>query len=311
MANVYLNEPGWRIRGLTRDPNSESSKALAAKGVDMIKADLHDPSSLIQGFKGANLIFSVTDFWKPFFDPANVERANREGISIGQLCYNLEYEQGKNIADAASHPEVLAGLDETGLVASTLSSARVCSQGKYQQLYHFDSKADIFPNYLEEQHPELAKKTSYIQTGYFMTSWHYMPHRWPGKQADGSFMARMATAPDAIAPHLDVNADTGYYVRALEQLAPGKTAMAAGQWCSWSSWMRKWARGMGIDEAKVGYEQISVEKMSEGAGEFGKEVAEMYEYTTWPGYDGGVPMLKGEDLRNVREIQLLFENLIC
>ncbi|KAK3702057.1 hypothetical protein LTR37_015171 [Vermiconidia calcicola] len=56
---------------------------------------------------------------------------------------------------------------------------------------------------------------------------------------------------------------------------------------------------MGIDEAKVGYEQISVEKMSEGAGEFGKEVAEMYEYTTWPGYDGGVPMLKGEDLRNM------------
>ena len=299
MANVYLQEPGWRIRGLTRDPNSEASKSLAAKGVEMIRADLHDRSTLIPAFKGASLIFSVTDFWTPFFNPANIERAKKEGITIGQVCYNLEKEQGKNIVDAAAHPDILATLDETGFIASTLSSARDCSKGKYTELYHFDSKADIFPKYVEEHHPELAKKMSYLQTGYFMKSWHYMPHKWPGKQADGTFLTRMATAPDAVVPHLDVNADTGYYVRALAQLPPGKTAMAAGEWCNWRDWIKKWARGMGIDESKVGYEQVGVNEMSAGMGEFGKEVAEMYEYSTWPGYDGGVPMLKGEDLRKV------------
>ena len=117
---------------------------------------------------------------------------------------------------------------------------------------------------------------------------------------------KFATAPDAIVPHLDVNADTGSYVRALSKLPPGKTVMAAGEWCSWSDWIKKWAKAMGIDEANVGYEQVSVEEMSAGMGEFGKEVAQMYEYSTWPGYDGGVPMLKCADLRKVIGIQQVF-----
>ena len=299
VAKVFLKDPKWRIRGITRDPGSDTSNALANKGVEMVQADLHDPSTLFQAFKGANLIFSVTDFWKPFFNPVNIERAKREGISICQLCYNLEYEQGKNTADAAAHPDVLARLDETGLVASTLSSARECSKGKYKELYHFDSKADIFPAYLGTEHPELAKKTSYLQTGYFMTSWRYMPRKWPGKQPEATFLMRFATEPDAIVPHLDVDADTGYYVRALSQMPPGQTVMAAGEWCRWPQWIKSWAKGMGIDGAKVGYEQVSVEEMSAGMGDFGKEVAEMYEYSTWPGYDGGVPMLRGEDLVKV------------
>lgn len=239
------------------------------------------------------------DFWKPFFNPANIERAKQEGISIGQLCYKLEYEQGKNIADAAAHSEILRGLDSTGLIASTLSNATKCSKGKYKELFHFDSKADVFPTYLEQHHPELAKKTSYLQTGYFMTSWHYMPHKWPGKQVDGTFVTQMSTAPDTIVPHLDVNKDTGYYVRALAQLPAGKTAMAAGEWCSWSEWIRKWAKAMEIEKSSASYEQVSVEKMAEDMGAFGTEVAEMYEYSTWPGYDGGRAMLKGEDLRKV------------
>ncbi|KAK5171423.1 uncharacterized protein LTR77_004567 [Saxophila tyrrhenica] len=299
VANVFLKDPEWRIRGLTRDSSSAASQQLASRGIEVVRADLHDPSTLAPAFKGANLIFSVTDFWKPFFNPANVERAAREGISIGQLCYNLEYEQGKNIADAAAHPNVLATLDETGLIASTLSNARECSKGKYTELYHFDAKADVFPKYVEKQHLELAKKTSYLQTGMFMSSWHYMPQRWPGKQADGSFVARMATAADSVLPHLDVNSDTGYYVKALAQLPAGKTAMAAGQWSSWGGWMEGWARGMETDPARVGYEQVSVEEMSEGMGAFGKEVAEMFEYSSWPGYDGGLPILKGRDLREM------------
>jgi hypothetical protein len=271
----------------------------------MVQADLHDPSTLVPAFKGANVIFSVTDFWKPFFNPVNIERAKREGISIGKLAYNLEYDQGKNICDAAAHPEVLAGLDSTGLVASTLSSARDCSKGQYTELYHFDSKADIFPTYVEKHHAELAKKTTYLQTGYFMLSWHYMPHKWPGKQSDGTFCFKASTTPDAVLPHLDVQTDTGYYVKALIQMPPGHMVMAAGDWCSWTDWMKKWAKGMGIDESKVSYQQVSAEEMGRDMGDFGKEVGEMYEYSSQIGYFGGLPMLKGEDLKKVRTVRVL------
>ena len=145
----------------------------------MVQADLHDPSSLADVFKGANLIFSVTDFWKPFFDPANQERAKQQGKSIGRYAYELELEQGKNITDAVAR--VADALDDVGFIASTLCNARESSNGKYEELWHFDSKADVFPTYVQEKYQELAKKTSYLHTGYFFTSWRYTPGRWFAK----------------------------------------------------------------------------------------------------------------------------------
>ena len=307
VARAFQQDPSWRIRGLTRDTASLASRALSAQGIEMVHADLHSSETLLSAFQGANLIFSATDFWKPFFDPRNAARAEEKGIPLGQLCYELEYAQGKNIVDAAAHPCILPHLHSPGLIASTLSSARQCSKGKYQHLYHYDAKADVFPNYLEASCPELARKTSYLQTGYFMSSWNYMPHLWPGKQwpagATGGkkFLVRMATAPEAVQPHLDVNADTGAYAHALSRMEPGRTVMAAGEWGTWPDWIRKWARAMGMDENEVEYEQIGVDEMATLlGGAFGREVAEMYEYSSWPGYDGGVRgILKGADLREV------------
>lgn len=268
----------------------------------MVQADLHDPSTLIPAFKGATLIFSVTDFWAPFFNPVNQQNAADLGISIGEYAYRLELEQGKNIADAAADPSVLHGLDKTGFIASTLSSARECSKGKYTKLWHFDSKADVFPNYVEEKHPELAKKMSCMQTGYFMSSWRYNPRWWPGKKPDGSgFEMTFTTPADARVPLLSVRDDTGSFVDALSKLPPRKTAMAAGDWVTWPEYMERWADGMGIEREKVGYRQISVEEMAEGMGPFGVEVAEMYEYSGWPGYDGGVELLKVDNLRRVSD----------
>jgi nucleoside-diphosphate-sugar epimerase len=179
VASTFLSSPEWRIRGLTRDPQSAASQALTAQGVELLQADLHDPATLKDAFIGANLVFSVTDFWKPFFNSANQARAQELGKSIGRYAYELELEQGKNIVDAVA--KEVDGLDDVGFVASTLCHAGKSSGGRYQELYHFDSKADVFPGYVEERYPELAKKTSYLHTGYFVTSWNYMPKRWFAK----------------------------------------------------------------------------------------------------------------------------------
>jgi hypothetical protein len=182
VASTFLQDPKWRIRGLTRDPHSNASKALSAQGVQILQADLHDSASLQNAFKGANLVFSVTDFWKPFFDPANQARAKKQGKPIGQHAYELELEQGQNIADAVARE--VHGLDDVGFIASTLCNARQSSNGKYSELWHFDSKADVFPVYVQERYPALARKTSYLHTGYFFTSWRYTPGRWFAKVRD-------------------------------------------------------------------------------------------------------------------------------
>jgi hypothetical protein len=62
-----------------------------------------------------------------------------------------------------------------------LSHAGKCSGGMFKELYHFDAKADVFPDYVTENHPELASKMSCIQTGYFTSSHRLIPDAYMGK----------------------------------------------------------------------------------------------------------------------------------
>ena len=70
-------------------------------------------------------------------------------------------------------------------IASTLSNARKCSNGKYKELRHFSSKVDAFPDYVKEVRPKLAAKTSYLQTGYFTKAW---------KLAQGNYLGKVSAA---------------------------------------------------------------------------------------------------------------------
>ena len=53
VVSTFLNEQGWRIRGLTRNRNSPAAQALSARGVEMVNADLDDVASLTAAFQGA------------------------------------------------------------------------------------------------------------------------------------------------------------------------------------------------------------------------------------------------------------------
>lgn len=46
-----LADGSYRLRGITRNPQSKSSQALTTKGVEMVTADLNDPESVIAAFK--------------------------------------------------------------------------------------------------------------------------------------------------------------------------------------------------------------------------------------------------------------------
>ena len=56
LARAILADPngGFACRGITRDPNKDQAKALAAKGADVVKADLDDVDSLEKAFAGAH-----------------------------------------------------------------------------------------------------------------------------------------------------------------------------------------------------------------------------------------------------------------
>lgn len=179
VAQRFLKDPNYRVRGLTRNPSSEKAQQLATQGIEIVQAELNDVNSLKAAFTGANLIFTVTQYWEPFFRPDCREKAAAQGISCRRYAYDVEYQQGKNMADAAA--TVVDSLEPNGFLVSTLSHAGDCSKGAFKEAYHFDSKADVFPKYVNEKYPALAAKMSCIQTGYFMTSYRLLPSAWFAK----------------------------------------------------------------------------------------------------------------------------------
>ncbi|KAK1758992.1 hypothetical protein QBC47DRAFT_436458 [Echria macrotheca] len=294
VARRFLQDSSYTVRALTRNPSSDASRELAALGAEIVQADLDDPASLERAFRGANVIFSVTQYWEPFFRPDCRAKAAELGVSCRRYAYDVELAQGKNIADAAA--ATVDSLDANGFLVSTLSHAGKCSGGKLTEVYHFDSKADVFPGYVNDRYPELAAKMSCIHTGYFMTSHRILPSSYFQKLEDGSFQMRFPTRPDRPVPHLDVNTDTGNFVYAVSKMPPGKAYIAAGSFAGFGEYLRLFGEVTG---ARTSYKQVSYDEMVADADDkdTGIETAYMYMYADDPGYDGGMELLTAEDLK--------------
>jgi uncharacterized protein YbjT (DUF2867 family) len=71
----------FRLRGLTRKPESERAAALARHGVDVVKGDLDDEATLRRALAGAWGVFGVQNTWE-----AGVEREEAQGKRLATLA---------------------------------------------------------------------------------------------------------------------------------------------------------------------------------------------------------------------------------
>jgi len=128
LARAILADPsgGFSCRAITRDPNKDTAKALAARGADVVRADIDDLESLKKAFDGAYGAFCVTNFWEHF--SAEKEKA-----------------QAKNLADAAKAARVQhviwSTLEDTRKLMSPGDTRMPMLQGQYR-VPHFDAKAE-------------------------------------------------------------------------------------------------------------------------------------------------------------------------
>ncbi|KAH0578965.1 hypothetical protein H2248_003145 [Termitomyces sp. 'cryptogamus'] len=291
VANVFLSEPGWRIRGVTRNLSQEASKNLEAKGIEMVVGDLDNPSTLIPAFEGAHAIFGVTDFWQPILHPENTVPLPSDQ-PLNQACYDLEVRRGKNIANAAAKVSTLERF-----VFSSVPGAKKWSKGKFSRVYNFDSKAAVV-DYIQESLPDLAKKMSTVYIGLYAANWKIFPFLGPRKQSDGTYVLSLATDPNTPLPMIDTGKDTGYLVRALIQVPAGKTLLGFGSMISWSDYMKLWGDILGLPGSR--YEQIGLEtaaKLVPEDRDLGYEIAEGFAFMGEFGFDGGDPtVLHAQDL---------------
>lgn len=111
----------FKVRGVTRNPDSEKAKALKEKGVEVVKGDLDDGESIKSALDGACGVFLVTNFWE-------------------HMSKQKEIDQGKRVADAAKRAGVkhfvYSGLENVKPI-----TGRDCP--------HFDGKG-IVEEYLDE-----------------------------------------------------------------------------------------------------------------------------------------------------------------
>ncbi|KAK6840835.1 hypothetical protein PG987_001695 [Apiospora arundinis] len=218
VANRFLAHADWRVRGLTRNPDSVKAKSWASRGVEIVKGDHDDPESLRAAFQSAHAIFAVTDWAANYArvsgDKALQDKARAAGRSIEEYAGDLETEQGINVARAASGPGVLATLER--FVFSTLAAVREISGGKYRHSYEFDSKAAA-ERYMREELPAIRDRLSTVTMGIFQETWKDIPAFRPHRKADGTFeYVRLAVTGSHMAnPEVVATRDTGAFVEAL------------------------------------------------------------------------------------------------
>jgi len=165
LANAILNDAsgGFALRAITRKTDGDKAKALAAKGAEVVKADLDDVESLKKAFAGAYGVYAVTNFWEHF----SAEK---------------EKQQAKNIADAAKAAGVKhviwSTLEDTRKLMKSDDKRMPMLQEKYR-VPHFDAKDEA--NAFFSGLPVTYLVTSFYWDNFFLFGLA------PKKGADGKY----------------------------------------------------------------------------------------------------------------------------
>jgi uncharacterized protein YbjT (DUF2867 family) len=174
---------GAQVRALLRNTSSESAKALADRGVDLVRVDVDDPRSLTDALRG------VDAFWFMTTPPGGMQNPDTAG----------ETKQGVALADAAAAAEV------PHVVFSSVGGAERTSG-----VPHFDSK------YLVEKHlATLGLHVTIVRPVFFMENFHWL---FPIIE-DGTLVMRLPI-PDGITLQMIAVRDVGI-IAAAALLSPG------------------------------------------------------------------------------------------
>ncbi len=250
---------------------------MASLGAEVFQADLSDTSSLSQAFTNANAIFVNTDFWGPFVAAKKANAAGEKtALEISETAFDTEVLYGKNAAHAAAAVPLLERF-----IYSALPPMKKHSKGKYSDTHHYDSKATVI-EYILEDEPELAKKTSFIYLGAYNTNAMLTPRLDP---ASGRYTFILPMSRDLKLPIIDPKNSTGPFVRALiEDEDAGTKLLAYDSYLSMGEVSEMWAKASGKEAA---YVEVSAEIMHLKFG-VPKEVLDAPAYFAEYGFMGGV-----------------------
>ncbi|KAJ6511247.1 hypothetical protein DFH09DRAFT_1333857 [Mycena vulgaris] len=142
VLDAVLADGKYTPRAVSRSLDSTASKALMAKGIEVVKADLFNLESVKAAVRGSEAVFGNTNFWDPEVFPADPKGKG-------------EITQGKNLVDAAKNAGVKL------FIWSSLPNTTKLSNGLYKHVYHADNKG-VIEDYL---------KASGVPYAVLLTAW--------------------------------------------------------------------------------------------------------------------------------------------
>lgn len=151
---------GFVARAITRNPNSDKAKALAAEGIEVVAGDIDDASTLGAALEGAYGAFCVTNFWEHF-------SAEREGVQATNMA---------RATKAAGLQHVIWSTLEDTRKWIPLDDTRMPTLHGQFKCPHFDSKGAVDAVFANEGAP-----TTYMMVAFY---WDNLIHFGMGPRAN-------------------------------------------------------------------------------------------------------------------------------
>lgn len=246
-------EGDFAVRALTRNAGSEKAQALAARGAEVVEADMNDEEGLAKAFEGAYGAFLVTNFWdhmSPEQEKADAARMARAAKSAG-----LAHVIWSTLEDTREH----FPLDDDRM--PTL-------MGTYK-VPHFDAKAEA-----DELFAELGVPTTLLRTTFFWDS--FLGLLAPQRGDDGRLTLALSMADQKLAGIAaeDIGRTAyGIFQRGTEFI--GKTVSIAGEHLTGDEMAAAFSKVLGEE---VTYTAVPVEVVRAQSFPGADELASTFQY---------------------------------
>ena len=228
LCEAIMGDPGggFACRAITRNPGSAKARALAAKGAEVVAADLDDEASLTAAFRGAHGVFGVTNY--P--ETASVEREQQQAANIAQAA---------RTADAAH--VIWSTLDDTTQWLPLSDPRMPTLLGKYK-VPHSDAKGQI-----DHVFTDLGLPTTFLLTCFYWDNFYN--HGWGPKRGQDGAYALTLPIGKARMPGIAAE-DIGQCAYAIFRTRTGpisETVGVAGEHLSGAEMAEKFSLALGID----------------------------------------------------------------
>lgn len=230
LVRAILEDPngGFRARAVTRNPESEKAKAMAAAGAEVVWADVDDEESVRKALQGAYGAYFVTFYWDHF----SPERELQEVRIFAQAA-----------KQAGLQHVVWSTLEDTRKWVPLDDDRMPTLMGKYK-VPHFDAKGEA-----DGIFRELGVPTTFLLTSFY---WDNFIHFGMGPQRtpDGELAITMPMEHKKLASI--AAEDIGRCAYGIFQAGPtlvGKTIGIAGDHVSGDEMAAELSRALGQEVA--------------------------------------------------------------